>query len=305
MAKQYVELYADVCSFDNLALAFQKAAKGKRGNPEVAGFEFSLEPNLWALHRELTELRYHPGAYRSFYIRDPKLRLISAAPFRDRVVHHALCNVTEPLFDRSFIGDSYANRVGKGSHAALDRAQAFSRRYKFVLQCDIQQFFPAVDHACMKALFRRKIGDPLVVWLADRIIDNGAGVLRDEYRMSYYPGDELFAIDRPRGLPIGNLTSQLWANIYPGRQIPASSDRGRRHGEKPASSGPGRVRHWRPAKYGNAPGPASAMHGAGALFLFVVVAPASEPGGRAAKTWVPRRSLGTSGMVIVIVSLAH
>ena len=129
MAKQYVELYAGLCSFDNLVSAFQKAAKGKRANPEVAGFEFNLESNLWTLHRELIGLRYQPGAYRSFYIRDPKLRLISAAPFRDRVVHHALCNITEPLFDRSFIGDSYANRVGKGSHAALDRTQALARRY--------------------------------------------------------------------------------------------------------------------------------------------------------------------------------
>jgi hypothetical protein len=137
MAKQYVELYAGLCSFDNLVSAFQKAAKGKRANPEVAGFEFNLESNLWTLHRELIGLRYQPGAYRSFYIRDPKLRLISAAPFRDRVVHHALCSITEPLFDRSFIGDSYANRVGKGSHAALDRAQAFARRYEFVLQCDL------------------------------------------------------------------------------------------------------------------------------------------------------------------------
>ncbi len=145
---------------------------------------------------------------------DPKRRLISAAPFRDRVVHHALCAVTEPVFERRFIADSYANRRGKGTHAALDRAQGFSRRYRYVLPFDVEQFFPAVDHRILLQLLGRVIADPEVLWLCLTILESGDGVLWEEYTMRYFPGDDLFAVNRPRGLPIGNLTSQFWANVY-------------------------------------------------------------------------------------------
>ena len=214
MAKQFFHLYPSLTHFDNLYLAFKKAAKGKRGQPQVATFEFYLEGNLFQLQEELETQTYRPGPYTSFYIRDPKLRLISAAPFRDRVVHHALCNIIEPLFERTFIGDSYANRKGKGTHAALDQAQAFVRHYPYVLQCDIRQFFPSVDHAVLQTLLARKIGDPQTLWLCNQILQSGAGVLKDEYQMVYFPGDDLFTALRPRGLPIGNLTSQFWANVY-------------------------------------------------------------------------------------------
>ncbi len=157
---------------------------------------------------------YKPGAYRSFYIRDPKRRLISAAPFRDRVVHHALCNVIGPLFERTFIGDSYANRVGKGTHAALDRCQSFAQRYRYVLQCDIEQFFPSVDLAILREMLARKLADDATMALVDRILESGAPVLTGEYTMHWFPGDDLWAKLRPRGLPIGNLTSQFWANVY-------------------------------------------------------------------------------------------
>jgi RNA-directed DNA polymerase len=108
-------LYSQIVSFENLRLAYRKASKGKRGKAPAARLEYHLEDNLVALQAELHAKTYRPGAYRSFYIKDPKRRLISAAPFRDRVVHHALCNVIEPIFERSFIYDSYANRVGKGN----------------------------------------------------------------------------------------------------------------------------------------------------------------------------------------------
>jgi retron-type reverse transcriptase len=130
------------------------------------------------------------------------------------VVHHALCNVIEPVFERSFIADSYANRVGKGTHRALDRAQQFARRCAYVLQCDLRQFFPSIDHAILQRILARKITDADVRWLIDRILEGGQGVLSEEYRMVYFPGDDLFAVQRPRGLPIGNLTSQFWANCY-------------------------------------------------------------------------------------------
>jgi retron-type reverse transcriptase len=212
--KSYKHLYEQVLDWDNLYLAYRKARKGKRSRPPAATFEFDLESNLVTLQQELREKTYRPGAYSSFYIHEPKRRLISAAPFRDRVVHHALCNVIEPLFERSFIFDSYANRLGKGTHAALERAQEFARRYPYVLQCDVKQFFPSLDFALLKALLARKLADADVLWLIERILDSGAGVLSEEYDMEWFPGDDLLAATRARGLPIGNLTSQFWANCY-------------------------------------------------------------------------------------------
>ena len=120
----------------------------------------------------------------------------------------------EPIFERTFIADSYANRVGKGTHKALDCAQQFSRRYHYVLQCDIRQYFPSIDHQILFDLLASKIGDPQVLWLCNQILSSGEGVLRDEYEVVYFPGDDLLSAARPRGLPIGNLTSQFWANVY-------------------------------------------------------------------------------------------
>ena len=207
-------MYDQLCSWDNLLIAYQKASKGKRGGSNVALFEHHLEDHLIDLQSELLNHTYTPGRYASFYIHDPKKRLISAAPFRDRVIHHALCNLVEPIFERSFIFDSYANRVGKGTHRALDRCQQFARRHPYALQCDVKQFFPSVDHAILRAVLTRKITDPRVLWLADKIMQSGSGVLGDEYDMTYFDGDDLLAASRPRGLPIGNLTSQFWANCY-------------------------------------------------------------------------------------------
>lgn len=212
--KRYGNLYSQVTAFENLYTAYRKAAKGKRGQANVAAFEFNLEHNLFTLQEELAAKTYQPGAYRSFYIHDPKYRLISAAPFRDRVVHHALVNVIEPLFERTFIGDSYANRKDKGTHAALDRAQEFARRYRYVLQCDVVQFFPSIDHQILRGILARKLADNDVLWLSGQILESGADVLVNEYEMVYFSGDDLFAMQRFRGLPIGNLTSQFWGNVY-------------------------------------------------------------------------------------------
>ena len=207
-------MYPKLCSWDNLLLAYQKASKGKRGGRNAATFEYHLEDNLIALQNELVNQTYQPGRYTSFYIHDPKRRLISAAPFRDRVVHHALCNIIEPIFERSFIFDSYANRIGKGTHRAVDRCQQFARRYRYVLQCDLKQFFPSIDHAILSETLARKVFDPQVLWLIDQILRSGVGVLSESYDMFYFEGDDLLAINRPRGLPIGNLTSQFWANVH-------------------------------------------------------------------------------------------
>ncbi len=120
----------------------------------------------------------------------------------------------EPIFEARFSRDSYACRKGKGTHAALDRCQYFARRYRYVLQCDIVQFFPAVDHTILRNILFDLIADEQIRWLINLILNTGAGVLKKEYDMVYFPGDDLFAIDRPRGLAIGNLTSQFWANVY-------------------------------------------------------------------------------------------
>lgn len=207
-------MFDHLTSWENLLLAYRKAGKGKRGHGNVAAFEHRLEDNLLDLQAELRAGTYRPGPYTSFFIHEPKRRLISASPFRDRVVHHALCNLIEPDFERSFIADSYANRRGKGTHRALGRCQHFARRYRFVLQCDIQQFFPAIDHAILQAELARRIEDERVLGLIDLILASGEGVLSEQYDMVYFPGDDLFAVSRPRGLPIGNLTSQFWANCF-------------------------------------------------------------------------------------------
>ena len=214
MGKVYRHLYPQVYDWDNLMRAWRKARKGKRGQPPAATFEANVDWNLIELQLELQEQRYRPGRYTSFTIREPKRRLISAAPFRDRVVHHALCNVIEPIFERRFIHDSYANRQGKGTHAALDRCQQFARQHRYVLQCDVEQFFPAIDHALLMTNLQNVIVDPDLLGLCQSILDSGRGVLSAAYDQRYFPGDDLFAAARPRGLPIGNLTSQFWANVY-------------------------------------------------------------------------------------------
>lgn len=212
--KTYRKLYPQIVTWYNLHEAWRKARRGKRGKIPAASFEYHLEDNLIALQTELREKTYQPGAYHSFFIHEPKRRLISAAPFRDRVVHHALCNVIEPIFERSFVADSYANRVGKGTHLALDQCQRHSRHFRYVLQCDIRQFFPSIDHAILRQQLARKIQDEDVLWLIDQILASGHGVLSEQYEMVWFPADDLFAVNRPRGLPIGNLTSQFWANCY-------------------------------------------------------------------------------------------
>lgn len=200
--------------WDNLLEAYRKASKGKRGRAPAARFEHQLADNLLTLQEELLNQTYTPGAYHHFYIHEPKRRKISAAPFRDRVVHHALCNLIEPIFERRFIFDSYANRKGKGTHKAIDRVQTFARRYRYVLRMDIVKHFPSLDHAVLKKTLFRVVRDEDTRWLIGQILASGAGVLDDEYEMVYFPGDEADAIDRPRGLPIGNLTSQFWSNCY-------------------------------------------------------------------------------------------
>ncbi|KPA11859.1 Retron-type reverse transcriptase [Candidatus Magnetomorum sp. HK-1] len=206
--------YSEIHKWDNLLLAHRYASKGKRGKKAAASFEFKLEDNLLSIQDDLFHKTYQPSGYSNFYIHEPKRRLISAAIFRDRVVHHALCNIISPFIEKSFIHDSYANRVGKGTHRAIAKAQEFSRKYEYVLPCDIRQFFPSMDHEVLHAILSKKIKDPDILWLINIILKSGKNILKSEYTTKWFPGDDLLAVSRPRGLPIGNLTSQFWANCY-------------------------------------------------------------------------------------------
>jgi retron-type reverse transcriptase len=210
--KRHGHLWEGMIAFENLLKAAEKARRRKRFRPPAARFFFHLERELARLHEELASQTYRPGPYRTFTIYEGKPRLISAAPFRDRVVHHALTGALEPIFERSFIFDSYACRKGKGTHAAVDRCQAFARRYRYVLKADIRKFFPSIDHAILKGLVARKIKDTHVLRLIDQIVDHSNP--QDPVLM-WFPGDDLFTpTERRRGLPLGNQTSQFFANVY-------------------------------------------------------------------------------------------
>jgi RNA-directed DNA polymerase len=205
---------AQVRAWGNLLVAWRKAARGKRGKLPVARFEHKVADRLLALQSELDGGDYHPSAYTHFYVHEPKRRRISAAPFRDRVVHHALCNVIEPVFERLFIEDSYANRPGKGTHRAISRLQELTRRFRYALRMDVVKHFPSVDHAILFEILARYIREERILDLASRIIASGVGVLDQEYAVVWFPGDDLLSVCRPRGLRIGNLTSQFWSNCY-------------------------------------------------------------------------------------------
>ncbi|MDZ4842434.1 MAG: RNA-directed DNA polymerase [Hyphomicrobium aestuarii] len=137
---------------------------------------------------------------------------VSSTPFRDRIVHHALCAVIFPLFEPGFIGHTYANRTGKGTHRAIETYERYRNRHAHVLRADIFRYFPSIDHAILKAEFRRRIACEKTLWLMDTIVD---GSNAQEPVELHFPGDDLFApYQRRRGLPIGNLTSQFFANLY-------------------------------------------------------------------------------------------
>jgi retron-type reverse transcriptase len=205
-------LYAGLTSPASLLAAALTAAQGKRRRPDVARFLMDLELELVRLRRELLDGSYRPGPYRTFEILDPKPRRISAAPFRDRVVHHALTRVLEPIFEQRFLPDSYACRRGLGTHRAIRGAQIAAKRFPFVLKCDIRKYFPSIDHAILMGLLERDIGCPPTLELARTIIDHSND---QEPIYHYFPGDTLFTpYERRRGLPLGNQTSQFFANVY-------------------------------------------------------------------------------------------
>ncbi len=192
-------LFDRVASFPNLLLAARKAVRGKKRREDVREFLFRLEPALLDLLDQLRAGTWKPGAYRLFTVLEPKPRDIAAVPLPDRVVHHALLNLLEPLFDAESIEQSYACRAGKGMHAAVERARDLARRHPFFLKADVRKYYDSVDHAVLKGMLSRLVADQGVLDLLFRIVDHqpeGA-----------VPG---------KGIPIGNLTSQHFANLYLG-----------------------------------------------------------------------------------------
>jgi retron-type reverse transcriptase len=205
-------LWEELTGFANLLAAEEAAAAGKRKRPDVAAFRMNLEPELLRLRRELLEGSYRPGPYRTFTILDPKPRQISAAPFRDRVVHHALTRVLEPVFERRFSPHSFACRTGKGTHKALNLAREGTRRFACVLKCDVRKYFASIDHEILNRQLARVVKCKPTLDLAARII---AGSNPQEEVIQYFSGDDLFTpFARRRGLPLGNQTSQFFANVY-------------------------------------------------------------------------------------------
>jgi len=211
--RRFSHLWSQVVTFENLLLAYNKARKGKRSRDEVAYFMMNYEYELLDLQKELVTGQYKPRAYRQFIIYERKPRTISAASFRDRVVHHAIMNIVEPLLDRSFIFDSYACRKNKGVHAAVDRYQRWSEKYYYALKLDIASYFPSIDHQILKQQLQHKIKDKKVLWLLNRIL--AFAPQTGSKRVVYFSGDDLLTpLERRIGLPIGNLTSQFFANLY-------------------------------------------------------------------------------------------
>jgi len=210
--KRVGNLWSELISWENLVLASDKARKGKTNRPVVQRFDYNLENELIQLQDELTSFEYLPGEFKTFWITRPKPRLISAAPYRDRVIHHALMNVLEPVLDRRFHPDSYACRKEKGTHAASDRCQQWLRKKKYFAHLDVEKFFPSIDHQIMKNIFRKFIKDSNVLNLMDMIVDCSA---EQEKVTNWFPGDNLLTpAERKSGLPIGNLSSQWFGNWY-------------------------------------------------------------------------------------------
>jgi len=194
--KRIGNLFHEVTDFENLTAAFHLAMKGCGQTEQACRFFFHLERELLRLRKKLMTGTYRPGPYRTFKILDPKERIISVAPFSDRVVHHAVVNVLAPIYERVFIYDSYATRKEKekGTHAAILRAQEFMRRRPWYLKLDVNQYFANIDRRILIEILGRKIKDA-------RLLDLMAGIVNNP------PGEA-------RGLPIGNLTSQFLANVY-------------------------------------------------------------------------------------------
>jgi retron-type reverse transcriptase len=210
--KRAGHLYETICSWENLELAARRARKRKRYRLCAETFELRRETALSRIRDQLLAGTWEPGPYRTFTIYDPKERLICAPGYPDRIVHHALCNIIGPILERSMVHHSYSCRKGLGTGAARERCRHLVAHYDYVLKIDVRKYFPSIDHDILKAKLRRLIKCDPTLRLCDRIIDSWR---ETESGVTWFPCDDLFTpLARPRGLPIGALTSQLFANLY-------------------------------------------------------------------------------------------
>ncbi|MBI3273729.1 MAG: group II intron reverse transcriptase domain-containing protein [Candidatus Colwellbacteria bacterium] len=201
--KVKIEKFEDIFSLKSLLQSWEEFKAGKTHKADVAEFASRLISNLYSLHYDIMQETYEHGGYTHFKINDQKPRDIHKASVRDRVVHHALCRALYPYFDRKFISDSYSCRIGKGSHRALRRFAAFARRESrnntltaWSLNCDIKKCFASIDHPLLKSLLKKHISCPRLLVIMCSVIDS-------------------FSINQSgKGIPLGNLTSQLFVNIY-------------------------------------------------------------------------------------------
>ena len=200
---QFTHTYDDIISVPNLLAAWQEFLRGKRNKKDVQEFQYRFFDNILSLHRDLKEKKYTHGGYHAFKISDPKPRDIHKASVRDRLLHHAIYRILYPFFDRTFISDSYSCRIGKGTHKAVNRFRAFGyevsqnhTRICWVLQCDIRKFFASIDQQILMKIVSEYIPDADILWLIGQVVG------------SFNSGIE------GKGLPLGNLTSQLLVNVY-------------------------------------------------------------------------------------------
>ena len=205
--KIYKNLFTRIISIENLVLAWEEFRVDKGKKLDVQEFEFSLEKNIFSLHRDLIAKRYSHGPYKGFYIRDPKVRHIHKATVRDRVLHHAVFRILNPIFEETFIPNSFSCRIGKGTHKGVLTAETMLRKESqnytvpcYALKCDVKKFFDSIDHEILLAILKKRIADPDTMWLVQQIVWSFTGKWKTLF-------DHL-------GLPIGNLTSQLFANVY-------------------------------------------------------------------------------------------
>ena len=213
--KTHKQLYRKFCSLDNLTLAYEKAKKGKTKKESVILFKRDFERNLLSLQKELINKTYHPQPLKRFIIRDPKTRVIHASIFKDRIVHHALINIIEPIFEKIFIYDSFASRKNKGTHLAIKRFDEFKRKVSrnglpisikqkysknkvqgYCLKSDIKHYFDEVDHKVLLNILIRKIKDDSLLEIIEKILINLKPKIKG------------------KGMPLGNYTSQFFANVY-------------------------------------------------------------------------------------------
>ncbi len=187
---------------ENLLESWKEFLKGKRKRNDVQEFSLSLMDNIIQLHQDLANHTYNHGPYQAFRINDPKPRKIHKSSVRDRLLHHAICRQLYPFFDRTFVSDSFSCRIGKGTHKALDRFRKFGYKVSknntqtcWILKCDIKKFFENINHEVLLAILKEYISNQNIIWLLEKVIKSFSSALS-------------------RGLPLGNLTSQLFVNIY-------------------------------------------------------------------------------------------